>query len=94
VLQIPIYLSSIDGLLNLPYEAVLAAVDLSVFPSFYEPWGYTPEESLAVGVPTVTTDLAGFGRWVQTEGLGPSDGVWVLQRKGVSDAEAARPWRA
>jgi phosphorylase/glycogen(starch) synthase len=90
VLQIPIYLSSIDGLLNLPYEAVLAAVDLSVFPSFYEPWGYTPEESLAVGVPTVTTDLAGFGRWAQTEGLGPADGVHVLHRKGVPDAEAAK----
>jgi phosphorylase/glycogen(starch) synthase len=41
----------------LPYEAVLRATDFSVFPSFYEPWGYTPEESLALGVPTVSTDL-------------------------------------
>jgi len=90
VIQIPIYLSGIDGLLNLPYEAVLASADLTVFPSFYEPWGYTPEESLAVGVPTVTTDLAGFGRWAQAEGLGPADGVHVLRREGVADTDAAQ----
>src|SRR4029079_10309620 len=63
VIQVPIYLGPTDGLFSLPYEAVLRAMDLSCFPSFYEPWGYTPQESLAVGVPTVTTDLAGCGRW-------------------------------
>jgi phosphorylase/glycogen(starch) synthase len=88
VLQIPIYLSAIDGLLNLPYEAVLAGVDLTCFPSFYEPWGYTPEESLAVGVPTVTTNLAGFGQWARDAGLGPGDGVWILERAGVGFADA------
>jgi phosphorylase/glycogen(starch) synthase len=88
VLQIPIYLSPIDGLLNLPYEAVLAGVDLTCFPSFYEPWGYTPEESLAVGVPTVTTDLAGFGHWAREAGLGAEDGLYVLDRAGVSFADA------
>ncbi len=88
LIQIPIYLSAIDGLLNLPYEAVLGAVDLTVFPSFYEPWGYTPEESLAVGVPTVTTDLAGFGQWALAQDLSPEDGVHVLRREGVDDASA------
>ncbi|HVS20171.1 MAG TPA: alpha-glucan family phosphorylase, partial [Planctomycetota bacterium] len=88
VLQIPIYLSPIDGLLNLPYEAVLAGVDLTCFPSFYEPWGYTPEESLAVGVPTVTTDLAGFGHWARGAELGPEDGLYILDRAGVSFADA------
>jgi phosphorylase/glycogen(starch) synthase len=86
VVQIPIYLHEHDGLFDLPYEAVLRAMDLSVFPSFYEPWGYTPEESLAVGVPTITTDLAGFGLWAKEQKLGREDGVQVLARAGVADA--------
>ncbi len=88
VVQIPIYFNRNDGLLNLPYEAILRAMDLSCFPSFYEPWGYTPEESLAVGVPTVTTDCAGFGRWARDEGLGPEDGVFVLPRVDVAYQES------
>ena len=67
IVQVPVYLDRHDGFLDLPYEAVLRAMDLIAFPSFYEPWGYTPEESLAVGVPTVTTDCAGFGRWARAE---------------------------
>jgi len=80
IVQVPIYLHEGDGFLNLPYEAVLRAMDLSCFPSYYEPWGYTPQESLAVGVPTITTDYAGFGRWVEGQGLGPENGVTVLHR--------------
>ncbi|MGE3171269.1 MAG: alpha-glucan family phosphorylase [Planctomycetota bacterium] len=83
VVQVPIYLRPDDGLFDREYEAVLAAMDLGCYPSFYEPWGYTPQEALAVGVPTVTTDLAGFGRWAQQEGLGPDDGVTVLRRQRV-----------
>ncbi len=89
VVQVPIYLHEKDGLFNLPYEAVLRAADLSLFPSFYEPWGYTPEESLAVGVPTVTTDLAGFGLWAKAQQLSLEDGVWVLARAGVNDVDSA-----
>ena len=80
VIQVPIYLHADDGFLNLPYEAVVRAVDLTCFPSYYEPWGYTPQESLAVGVPTITSDYAGFGRWAQAEGLGPEAGITVLPR--------------
>ncbi|HTF88825.1 MAG TPA: alpha-glucan family phosphorylase [Planctomycetota bacterium] len=89
VLQIPIYLHARDGLLNMPYEAVLRATDLSAFPSFYEPWGYTPEESLAVGVPTITSDHAGFGRWARDQGLGVQDGLVVLRRVGTSREQTA-----
>ncbi len=89
VVQVPVYLHGDDGVLGLPYEAVLRAMDLSCFPSFYEPWGYTPVESLAVGVPTVTSDCAGFGRWAEAEGMGAEDGVHLLRRAGVPDAEAA-----
>ena len=88
VIQVPIYLSEYDDFLQLPYEAVLRAVDVTCFPSYYEPWGYTPQESLALAVPTVTTDHAGFGRWASSEGLGPADGVTVLAREKRTYAEA------
>ena len=81
VVHVPIYLAADDGFLNMPYEAVLRAMDLSCFPSYYEPWGYTPQESLAVGVPTITSDYAGFGRWASAAGLGREDGVSVLLRQ-------------
>jgi phosphorylase/glycogen(starch) synthase len=64
VVFVPIMLDGRDPFLPFAYEEVLQASDLSVFPSLYEPWGYTPLESLAVGVPTVTTDVTGFGRYV------------------------------
>ncbi len=83
VVQIPIYLRPDDGLFRREYEAVLAAMDLGAYPSYYEPWGYTPQEALAVGVPTITTDLAGFGRWANSAGLGPADGITVLKRERV-----------
>lgn len=87
LVHVPIYLSETDGLLGLPYEAVLRAMDLTCFPSYYEPWGYTPQESLAVGVPTVTADYAGFGRWAQSEKLDASHGITVLERVRVSYAD-------
>jgi phosphorylase/glycogen(starch) synthase len=80
VIQVPIYLKEGDGFLDMSYEAVLRAMDLTSFPSFYEPWGYAPQESLALGVPTITSDFAGFGRWADELGLGVGDGVTVLQR--------------
>ncbi|TAJ11138.1 MAG: alpha-glucan family phosphorylase, partial [Planctomycetota bacterium] len=83
IVQVPAYLNRTDGILNIPYEAALRAMELSCFPSFYEPWGYTPEESLAVGVPTLTTDCAGFGRWASENGIGSKDGVYVLPRIDV-----------
>lgn len=90
VIQVPVYLAPGDGLLDLPYEAVLRAMDMSCFPSFYEPWGYTPEESLAVGVPTITTDCAGFGRFARDAQLTWAQGVHVLPRVGVDDATASK----
>jgi phosphorylase/glycogen(starch) synthase len=88
VVYVPAYLHGNDGAIDLPYEVVVGAMDLTVFPSFYDAWGYTPQESLALGVPTVTTDCAGFGRWAAAEGLGPDDGVHVLPRAGRTFDEA------
>jgi len=77
---VPSYLHGDDGILNLHYYDVLIGMDLTVFPSYYEPWGYTPVESLAFNIPTITTDLAGFGLWARQFSKGITDGVEVLHR--------------
>jgi len=64
------------------YYNVLAASDLGIFPSYYEPWGYTPLESIAYAVPTITTDQTGFGLWVRNT-IGENRGVIILKRSGV-----------
>ncbi len=61
---VPVILNGRDPLFPYSYLDVLQASDLSIFPSLYEPWGYTPIESLAAGVPTVTTDVTGIGRFL------------------------------
>ena len=63
VVYCPSYLLGNDGVFDLSYYDLLCGIDLTVFPSYYEPWGYTPFESLCFGVPTITTTLAGFGSW-------------------------------
>lgn len=82
IVFVPCYLNGKDGILNMPYYDVLSGFDLTVFPSYYEPWGYTPLESIAFSVPTITTNLAGFGAWALQQGdqEGISDGVAVLNR--------------
>lgn len=65
VIYVPCYLDGFDGIFDLTYYQLLPGLDLTVFASYYEPWGYTPLESIAFGVPTVTTTLAGFGRWIE-----------------------------
>lgn len=64
VIYVPCYLNGADGIFNAAYYDLLPGADATVFPSYYEPWGYTPLESIAFGVPTVTTSLSGFGQWV------------------------------
>lgn len=72
------YLHGHDGVFNIDYEKILAACDLSIFPSYYEPWGYTPLESIAYQTPTITTNLAGFGSWVSSLQLPNQEAVQVL----------------
>lgn len=87
VLFIPCYLDGADGILDMPYYDVLTASDLCVYPSYYEPWGYTPLEAIAFHTPCVTTDLSGFGQWVDSQ-LGRqgtiSDSVAVLHRTDLN----------
>ena len=89
VIDVPCYLSGHDGVIGLSYYDALVGLDLTVFPSYYEPWGYTPLESIAFGVPTITTNLAGFGQWVLDKcGHDASkSGVTVLHRTDSNYSE-------
>ena len=92
---IPSYLNGNDGVFNMPYYDLLCGMDLALFPSYYEPWGYTPLEALAFRVPTLTTSLAGFGLWVRDHYKGAHPGITVLDRDDsnyleVVDGVAAR----
>lgn len=80
VVFIPAYLNGDDGALNLGYYDALIGMDLSVFPSYYEPWGYTPLESLAFHIPTITTSLAGFGIWARENFANDYRTVAVVER--------------
>ena len=64
IIYVPCYLNGNDGIFNLSYYDLVIGMDATVFPSYYEPWGYTPLESVAFGVPTITTTLSGFGQWI------------------------------
>ena len=92
VIFVPCYLNGDDGIFNLPYYDLLPGDDLAVYPSYYEPWGYTPLESVAFHVPTITTDLAGFGLWANSlkgEYSQLEDGVKVIHRTDSNWDEAA-----
>lgn len=80
VLFIPSYLDGADGVINETYFDFLQAFDLGIFPSYYEPWGYTPMESIAFGVPTLTTSLAGFGLWIRESVSKEQRAVTVMER--------------
>ncbi|MCA8936243.1 MAG: alpha-glucan family phosphorylase [Planctomycetes bacterium] len=88
VINVPIYLDGTDPLVPLRFYELVAGAELTLYPSSYEPWGYTPLESLAYNVPTVTSDHAGFGRWVQQLESVEPNACMVLKRDGTSYEEA------
>ena len=83
---VPSYLNGDDGIFNKHYYELLCGMDVTVFPSYYEPWGYTPLESIAFSVPTITTSLTGFGLWVDGK-LKEHKGVDVIARNDTNDSE-------
>lgn len=91
IIFVPCYLDGRDGILNKPYYDLLIGMDATVYPSYYEPWGYTPLESIAFGIPTITTDLAGFGLWAKkhVNGNDISEGVAVVNRDDFNYFEVA-----
>ena len=86
VIFVPTYLNKSDGIFNKDYYELLVGMDVTVFPSYYEPWGYTPLESVAFSVPTITTTLAGFGLWVSKQRT--HTGVEIIRRDDYNDKEA------
>lgn len=80
VFFVPSYLNGTDGIFNMKYYDLLVGLDLALFPSYYEPWGYTPLEALAFRVPTLTTSLAGFGMWVSSHYGQAHPGIAVVER--------------
>ncbi|MFV0470833.1 MAG: glycosyltransferase [Paludibacteraceae bacterium] len=86
IIFVPSYLNGNDGVFNMPYWDLLIGMDISVFPSYYEPWGYTPLESVAFSVPTVTTDLAGFGQWV-LDNFKSNKGATVIHRSDYNNSQ-------
>jgi len=80
VIFVPSYLNGNDGIFNIKYYDLLIGMDISVFPSYYEPWGYTPLESLAFHIPTITTTLTGFGLWINSLLAGSEEYAAVIER--------------
>jgi glycogen phosphorylase/synthase len=87
IIFVPCYLNGHDGIFNMPYFDLLIGFDLSVFPSYYEPWGYTPLESQMFSIPTVTTSLSGFGLWVKTYFKNPGNGISIIERTDDNETE-------
>ena len=92
VIFLPCYLDGKDGILNMTYYDIVLGNDLCIYPSYYEPWGYTPLEAIAFKVPCITTDLAGFGLWANSV-FGHygeiEDGVKVIHRTDYNYSEVA-----
>lgn len=89
---LPCYLTGNDGVINMTYYDLVLGNDLCVYPSYYEPWGYTPLEAIAFKVPCITTDLAGFGLWANSVKGAYSeltDGVKVIHRTDYNYSEVA-----
>lgn len=91
VIFVPCYLNGKDGIINKNYYDIVLGSDLNIYASYYEPWGYTPLESIAFHVPTITSDLAGFGLWAKSlkDVRGIEDGVAVIHRTDTNDSEVA-----
>lgn len=93
IIFVPCYLHGHDGVFNKSYYDILQAFDLTAFMSYYEPWGYTPLESLAFSVPTLTSSLSGFGLWLQNQGYKDRDirqGAAVIPRDDNNYAEVVK----
>ncbi|KEZ39965.1 Glycogen [starch] synthase [Scedosporium apiospermum] len=85
----PEFLNSSNPVLPLDYDEFVRGTHMGVFPSYYEPWGYTPAECTVMGVPSITTNLSGFGCYMEELlDCGPEYGIFIVDRrmKGVDDS--------
>jgi phosphorylase/glycogen(starch) synthase len=89
VVFVPTYLDGNDGIFNVQYYDLLIGFDFAVFPSYYEPWGYTPLESLAFHIPSITTDVSGFGMVLKHYFNSSRKGVYIIHRTDDNEREVA-----
>lgn len=80
VIYVPTYLNGDDGIFNFSYFDLLSGFDITLFPSLYESWGYASQESVGLGIPTVTSSLSGFGVWVKEHLHNTQNVVKVIDR--------------
>ncbi|CAJ0756574.1 8765_t:CDS:2 [Entrophospora sp. SA101] len=87
----PEFLTSNNPLIGLDYEDFVRGCHLGVFPSYYEPWGYTPAECTVMGVPSITTNLSGFGCFMDEILENSSDyGIYIIDRRMKSTDESTQ----
>ena len=85
----PEFLSSDNPILGMDYEEFVRGCHLGVFPSYYEPWGYTPAECTAMGIPSITTNLSGYGCYIEDNVENPADhGIYIVDRRAKSVEES------
>lgn len=85
----PEFLNSNNPILPLDYDDFVRGCHMGIFPSYYEPWGYTPCECIVFGVPSITTNLSGFGCYMEELIENPNDyGIYIVDRrtKGIDDS--------
>lgn len=87
---VPTYLDGNDGIFNMSYYDILIGFDLAIFPSYYEPWGYTPMESLAFHIPAVTTTVSGFGIAVAHSSAFTGKGIYVIDRNDDNERKVGQ----
>lgn len=90
IVFVPAVLNGQDGVFNTYYYDLLIGCDQTLYPSYYEPWGYSPLESIAYKVPTITTSLAGIGRWIKDECKTFCKGVSIIDRTDTNSADVIK----
>jgi len=87
----PEFLSSTNPLFGLDYQDFVRGCHLGVFPSYYEPWGYTPAECTIMGIPSITTNLSGFGCFMEEHVTDPqSYGIYIVDRRKIGIEESVQ----
>jgi glycogen(starch) synthase len=85
----PEFLNSANPVLPLDYDDFVRGTHLGVFASYYEPWGYTPAECTVMGVPSITTNLSGFGCYMEEMIQNAEDyGIYIVDRRMKSVDES------
>ena len=81
----PEFITSASPVLGLEYDQFVRGCNLGVFPSYYEPWGYTPMECVVCGIPSITSDLSGFGAYIMSHFPDHDEnGIFVAKRRGYT----------